>query len=188
MPALEAELASVLDVGTKAAARISAGKRAELPAIRNTVEKHKREDRLLLATALIPVVFAKLMPEVARGLASDPRALQTAFGAVRAAPGQYAGRAWVMIFETQQELGSMRETERRAQGLTVEPVRWVLDPRADHCVASPGHYGCPDLAHEYGSWNDLPTVPAGMVTCRGNYRCHLEVKRDGKWQRGVFAD
>jgi len=186
MRELEAKLAVVLEVGSKAAARISAGKRAELPGVRQVVEQHDREDRLLLATALIPVIYARLLPEVMRGLASDPKALQGAFGAVRAAPGQYAGRAWVLIFETQQELGRTREAERRAEGKTAERVRWVIDPRADHCAASPGHHGCPDLAGEYDSWNALPTVPAGLTTCRGNCRCHIEVYRDGKWQRGVY--
>jgi len=189
MRELEAKLAVVLEVGSKAAARISAGKRAELPGVRQVVEQHDREDRLLLATALIPVIYARLLPDIARGLASDPKALQGAFGAVRAAPGQYAGRAWVLIFETQQELGRTREAERRAEGKTVEPVRWVIDPRADHCAASPGHHGCPELAGEYkGGWSSLKTVPAGQVTCRGNCRCHLEVYRDGKWQRGVYED
>jgi len=188
MSELEAKLAAVLKVGSKAATRISAGKRAELPGVQRVVEQHDRETALLLATALIPVIYTRLMPDIARGLASDPRALQTAFGAVRAAPGQYAGRAWVLIFETQQELGRTREAERRAQGLVAERVRWVLDPRADHCVDSPGHYGCPTLAGEYASWNDLPTVPAGLTTCRGNCKCHIEVYRDGKWQRGVYAD
>ena len=189
MAELEAKLAVILEVGSKSAARISAGKRADIPQIKSVVENHDRENRALLATALIPVIFAKLLPEVARGVASDPKLLQTAFGSVRAAPGQYAGRAWVLIFETQQELGSVREAERRSQGLTVEPVRWVLDPRAEHCVASPGHYGCPDLAGEYkGGWSTLKTVPAGLTTCRGNCRCHVEVYRDGKWQRGVYDD
>lgn len=144
---------------------------------------------MLVATALIPAIHARLLPEIARGVALDPKALQGAFGAVRAAPGQYAGRAWVMIFETQQELGRTREAERRAEGKTVEAVRWVLDPRAEHCAESPGHHACPKLAGIYpGGWSTLPTVPAGLTTCRGNCRCHVEVFRDGKWQRGVYDD
>jgi len=189
MPELESKLVQVLDVGTKAAARISARDRAKMPEIQRVIGEHGREDRTLVAQALMPFIHARLAPEVARGLTGDPKALMGAFGAVRAAPGQYAGRAWVMIFETQQELGHVREEERRREGKTIEPVRWVIDPRADHCKPSPGHYGCLELAGEYaGGWHSLPTLPAGMVTCRGNCRCHIEVYRDGKWRRGVFED
>lgn len=189
MPELEAQIIAILEVGTNAAARISAGERAKLPAIRNVIEEHNRDDRLLVAGAMIPLIYARVMPEIARGLARDPRALMGAFGAVRAAPGQYAGRAWVMIFDTQKELGTMRESERRAEGKTVEPVRWDLDPRAEHCSPSPGHHGCPELAGVYeGGWSTLETVPAGLTTCRGNCRCTLWVFRDGQWRRGVFDD
>ena len=91
-----------------------------------------------------------------------------------------------MIFETQKALGTEKEHELALEGLAPERIRWVLDPNADHCEDSAGHYGCPGLAGEYDSWNDLPTVPAGQVTCRGNCRCHLEVFRDGDWRRGVY--
>ena len=131
-----------------------------------------------MATALIPVIYARLLPEVLRGLARDSMALQTAFGAVRAAPGQYAGRAWVMIFDTQEALGKQRESDRKAEGKDIEPIRWVLDKSAEHCAPSPGHHGCPELAGVYeGGWSTLTTVPAGLTTCRGNCRCHLEVYR-----------
>ncbi len=188
MRELEVELAAVLEVGTKQAARQGAGDRIDLPAVRATIAEHERENRELLAAGLIPAIAGALIVQVIRGAALDSKTLQGAFGAVRAAPGRMAGRSWVLIFETQKAVGKQRETERKAKGLAIERVRWVIDPRAEHCVDSPGFHGCPGLAREYPSWDDLPTVPAGEVTCRGNCRCHIEVFRDGQWRRGVIED
>jgi len=116
----------------------------------------------------------------------NQKALSGVGDAIKPGLAQGAGESWVLIFKTQQTLGRAREGGRRAQGLPPETIRWVLDPRAAHCAASSGYHGCPDLAGEYDSWDALPTVPAAQVTCRGNCRCHLEVMRDGQWQRGVF--
>jgi hypothetical protein len=123
------------------------------------------------------------------GAAVNVASLNTVISTTRAMPATYSGGYWVAIFEVQKGLGRVREDERAAQGLPPEPVRWDLDPNAEHCEPSPGYYGCPELAGEYpAGWSSLKTVPAGMVTCRGNCRCHVKVFRDGQWQRGVYGD
>jgi len=186
---LEDNLLDLIEKGIVSASRLSAGDRADLPEVKELADRHIAENKKLVSDALIPSIHKKLLPTIALGAAVSATALSTAFNTVRAAPAQYAGGYWVMIFDTQKTLGKKRELERISAGEDVEPIRWVIDPRAVHCVASSGHYGCKDLAGIYeGGWSALPTIPAGLTTCRGNCRCHLEVKRDGKWQRGVYGD
>jgi hypothetical protein len=152
----------------------------------NLIPRVHEKMTLALATAVPGLVIGGLAVEQQRAVAL---AIKNASAATRAAPAQYAGGYWVAIFEVQRTLGEERESERQSQGLDIEPVRWVLDPRAEHCNPSAGFYGCPELAGEYpNGWKTLPTVPAGQVTCRGNCRCHLEVQRDGQWKRGIFDD
>lgn len=63
-------------------------------------------------------------------------------------------------------------------------VRWILDPAAEHCQDSAHGFGCIGLEGEYASWDALPTVPAGEVTCLGNCRCNIEAQNDdGSWER-----
>ena len=188
MRALEIKLKEVYDRGIDIAKNLSGGSRSDSPELQRLAEARKSEGNSMIAAALIPAISAKLIADVARGLATNPKALRTAFNTARAMPPQYAGGFWVMIFETQKTLGRGREQERRKKGEKPEPIRWVLDPRAQHCHHDAGYYGCPELAGEYESWDALPTVPAGQVTCRGNCRCHLEVYRDGQWRRGVYDD
>lgn len=185
---LEIKLKEVYDRGIDIAKNLSGGNRSDSPELQRLAESHKVEGNNMIAAALIPAMSAKLTADIARGLATNPAALRTAFNTARAMPPQYSGGFWVMIFETQKTLGKSREQERRKNGEKPEPIRWVLDARAKHCQHSPGFYGCPELAGEYDSWDALPTVPAGQVTCRGNCRCHLEVYRDGQWRRGVYDD
>lgn len=168
MRALNVKLEPILTEGVVKAARASAGDHIDDSEVQRLIERHKSDNSQVLATAMIPFIFSKLTPDIARGLARDPAALKASFDAVRSLPPQYAGNFWVMIFDTQKVLGQTREMERRREGLKPEPIKWVLDPRAEHCRSEGGYYGCPDLAKEYESWNALPTVPAGMVTCRGN--------------------
>lgn len=185
---LEIKLSKIYERGTEIAKNMAAGARAELPEIQRIAEQKAREGNEMVAMALIPAISGRIIADISRGMARDPKLLMTSFNATRALPAQYSGGMWVMIFEVQKTLGKKRELERIAEGKTIEKVRWVLDPRAEHCAHSPGFYGCPELAGEYPNWDSLPTVPAGQVTCRGNCRCHLEVFRDGEWRRGVYED
>ena len=201
VPQLEERLVEVMTKGIETAVKTVAGERADLPQIRAKVERMVADNVALVRENLVPHIHEKLSLALAvavpglviGGLAVEPQravalAIRNAAAATRAAPAQYAGGDWVAIFETEKTRGGVREEERAAQGLKPEPVKWNLDPRAEHCKPSAGFYGCPELAKIYASWSQLPTVPAGQVTCRGNCRCHLTVFRDGEWRRGVFED
>ena len=184
----ERKMEQVYERGIEIAKNAAAGSRKDRPAIQRLTEQKKEEGNRMIEDNLIPLMSANLTLAIAAGIAVDSRQLRDAFASTRSMAPAYAGGAWVMIFDTQKELGLERETERRLEGLKPERIRWVLDPRAEHCQDSPGYHGCPNMAGEYPNWNALPTVPAGQVTCRGNCRCHLEVFRDGEWRRGVYDD
>ena len=187
MPALETDLIQVTNRGIIGTARTVAAERYDRPEILGITDKQVRDNTALVRANLVPNIRERISKALTGGRFRDRAALNQVFNRIRPMPAQYAGGAWVAIFETARGLGTMREGERAAEGLPLEPVKWVLDPRAEHCLDSPGFYGCAGLAGEYsGGWSTLPTVPAGQVTCRGNCRCHLESYRDGKWQRGVY--
>ena len=200
IPKLEERLIEVMTKGVESAVKTVAGDRSELPQVRAKAERMAAENAALVRENLVPHIHEKLSVALALavpgliigGLAVEQQrgvalAIKNATASSRAAPAQYAGGYWVAIFETQRTVGEVREEERTSQGLDIEPVKWNLDPRAEHCKPSPGFFGCPELAGEYpGGWRTLKTVPAGQVTCRGNCRCHLSVKRDGEWRRGIF--
>lgn len=191
IPDLEKSMLDVTNQGIIGATRISAKSRAGLPIVQAVSRSQIEANSLLVMNSLIPKIHEGLMLPIARGLNENPTALKESLEALRFAPAQYAGGYWVAIFEVQKALGGQREAERASLGLAVEPIRWVLDPNAEHCKPTPekgGFYGCPELAREYPHWSAIPTVPGGHVTCRGNCRCHLEVYRDGEWRRGVYAD
>ncbi|MFA5429833.1 MAG: 2'-5' RNA ligase family protein [Candidatus Omnitrophota bacterium] len=189
MPNLERRLSDIQAAGINAAVRISAKSRAELPAIQKIRSRQVADNLALIHDNLIPAIHGKLTLALAIGAVASGPALNEYFTSTRSSVAQYSGGYWVAIFEVQKGLGGIREDERRAQGLDVEPVRWVLDPMAEHCSHNGDFFGCPELAGDYpGGWSTLKTVPAGMVTCRGNCRCHLEVFREGKWKRGVYDD
>jgi len=201
IPKLEERLVEIQTKGIQNAVKAAAGSRADLPAVQGTADQQIRENILLIKNNLVPKVHEKLtlalataVPVVTVGLVAEQQravalAIKNASAAGRTMPAQYAGGYWVAIFETEKTLGGVREDERAAEGLAPEPVRWDLDPRAEHCKPSPGFYGCPELAGEYpGGWRTLKTVPAGQVTCRGNCRCHISVFRNGEWRRGVYDD
>lgn len=202
IPTLEQRLVDVMNAGTQSALKTAAGSRSELPAMVELAERKMKENLEMVRENLVPRVHEKLSLALAAavpalvigGLAVTQQravalAIKNATAASRAAPAQYAGGYWVMIFETEKTLGGERENERRKEGLPPEPVRWDLDPRAVHCKPSPGFYGCPELAGVYkGGWSELKTVPAGQVTCRGNCRCNITVYRDGQWKRGIYDD
>ena len=191
IPDLEKSMLDITNKGIIGATRISAKSRSDLPVVQAVSQKQIADNTLLVTNSLIPKIHEGLMLPIARGINANPTALKENLDALRFAPAQYAGGYWVAIFETQKALGGQREAERASLGLAVEPIRWVLDPNAEHCKPTPekgGFYGCPELAREYQHWSEIPTVPGGHVTCRGNCRCHLEVLRDGQWRRGVYAD
>jgi len=184
---LEKQMVEASADAVKHAGRLSAKSRATLPVVEQTITRGVLNTENIVKQGLIPVVMKKVLPDVLRA-AGDKKILSDAFLSVRNAPAQTAGSSWVTIFEVQRTLGRERARERISEGKEPEPVRWVLDPAAEHCHPSAGRYGCLELAGEYPSWDSLPTVPAGNVTCLGNCRCRLEVLRDGKWQRGVYPD
>jgi hypothetical protein len=188
MPILEGQLIEVTNKGIIGAATAAAGTRANLPNIQRITSKQMRDNMLLVRENLVPNIHEKWTIAIAQGKSFDRKLMNELLRTTRVMPAQYSGGSWVAIFEVERGLGRQREVERAAQGLPAEKVRWVLDPRAEHCIASPGFFGCVDLAGEYANWDALPTVPAGQVTCRGNCRCHLESLRDGQWKRGVYDD
>lgn len=187
---LEASLAEVSVRGAVRAGRVAAGKRFDTPVVQKAVQAEADIARRLVAESLVPNIEAHLLPAVVAGFVLSDEALKTSFEPGRAMAAQYAGGAWVAIFKVQQEAGKELERERISAGLPVEPVRWVLDPAAEHCAhGADGFFGCPEMAGEYaGGWSTLPTVPAGRVSCRGNCRCRLEVFRNGEWRRGLFDE
>lgn len=177
LPALEVELA---DAGRRA---IMSATRLGVPeAVQPTVRSLIARNTNLIQTALMPTIREQLFVAVAEGQTADFRLLKAAFDSLRSRVSAYSGAAWVAIFESQRQAGLQQEQETGVQ----QRVRWSLHELADHCVASPGFFGCPDLARVYDSWNELETVPAGQVSCRGNCRCFLEVEVDGNWQRGLI--
>jgi hypothetical protein len=168
MPALETDMIDVTNKGIIGTARTVAGERFDQPAILGISQKQVRDNTALVRANLVPNIRDKIAGALIDGRFRTRAALNGVFNRIRPMPAQYAGGAWVAIFETERGLGTMREQDRAAAGLVPEPIRWVLDPRAEHCADSPGFHGCPSLAGEYQTWNDLPAVPAGQVTCRGN--------------------
>ncbi len=186
LPDLEKALIDRTQKGVDKGIAVAVGRQEIPPAVRSRALAQMEADRVLVKDSLVPILRASLVGAVAVGATANVAALNTAFNAVRNRPAQYAGGLWVMIFETEKELGRENEKKRRSEGKPPQPVRWVLDPAAEHCFDSPGHHGCPSLAGEYpDGWDSLVTVPASLVTCRGNCRCTLEVFDGGRWRRGL---
>jgi hypothetical protein len=151
--------------------------------IEGLISTKKTESALAVRQTLIPGITTKLVEGIRKGIID----FKPLFATARYQPASYAGIHWVALFEVQKGMGLAREIERLRARLPIEPVRWVLDPNAQHCQDSALRYGCPGLAKEYPSWGDLPTVPAGNTTCYGNCRCIIEVKVGKRWMRGVPA-
>ena len=113
----------------------------------------------------------------------DNIAIQGAMDSQRSKPAMGAGGFWVAIFKGGAISVAEEDAQRVAEGKNKTRGRWALDPNAEHCVARPGYYGCPDLAGEYDSWDAMPTVPAGQVACLGNCRCFIELETEHGWDR-----
>lgn len=173
IPELETKILEVMRTGVLNAAIASVGiEHANDPVVLSAQNKQVMENEQLVKGALIPNIHLALRQKIIEGNFETPeiksRDLLEAFEPMRVRTAQYAGGFWVMIFNVQQAAGIELERQRKEQGLPVEPVRWVLDPAAEHCNPSPGYFGCMELAGEYpGGWSTLRTVPAGEVTCRG---------------------
>lgn len=185
LPRLGAKLEAITTKGMITATNIASNNRPT-PRVMSNLTRRIAESTLLVRETMLPHIGRNITEKLRAGAAADPKILRKAIVGLRSRPAQYAGGFWLMIFETKKEIGIDKERVKRRAGEKVEPVRWVLDPAAEHCMPSAGYYGCPELAGEYlKGWSSLPTVPAGQVTCRGNCRCRIEVFKDGTWQGGI---
>ena len=162
-PPLRDALIDAVQQGNSRAVGLVAGRQPP-PGVARLLISRNIESRTLVAESLVPHIERSITAKLVAGAAQDAKLLREAFIASRSAPAAYAGGYWTMIFETPRELGKGRAAMTGVQ----ERILWKLDPTAEHCVESPGFYGCPDLAGEYDGWQSLKSVPAGLVSCRGN--------------------
>jgi len=184
MSSLENELQDTLRAGVEAATNVSVGRKlARTPAAQSIQRSLNASNFQLIQTSLIPDILNGLTTAFLTATVEiDAAFLASSFIVFQGRVAQFAGGAWVAIFEVQRRVG--QELERESGD--IRPVRWNLNPLAEHCSDSGTHHGCPGLARTYdGGWNELITVPAGQVTCRGNCRCFLTVLKDGEWVRGL---
>jgi hypothetical protein len=165
------------------------GAEPDAEALRLIADRVEQNERYI-DDSLIPGVRQKLIDHITESsqvqrFALDEIALTGALTALRVRTSGYSGAYWSAIFEGAALVGKRDDAERRDRGEKPRPVKWVLDPNSEHCQPSPGFYGCEELAGEYESWDAMPTVPAGQVTCRGNCRCHIEVWNPDRqdWER-----
>jgi len=137
-----------------------------------------------MRTGLIPSIQERLSAKLSVAGTIDATHLDEIFNSARASVAASAGYAWAGIFLGLSAAG--QDLEERTG--VAQRVRWVLNPTAEHCAESEGHFGCPSQARVYDSWSELETVPAGQVTCRGNCRCRLEVEESpgsNVWVQGL---
>ncbi|MBU1621865.1 MAG: hypothetical protein KJ604_20610 [Gammaproteobacteria bacterium] len=157
------------------------------PEALNVLAKKIEENEKFIDESLIPRVRQRLVDYIAdqtKTYQLDDLAFGNMLLALRGEPAGYAGGFWNAIFLGSGLRRKREDNARQQAGGRPKRVRWILDPGAKHCQPSSGFYGCAELAGEYDSWDALPTVPAGQVTCRGNCRCGIEVETDdGGWER-----
>ena len=164
------------------------GHHANAPGVQRLIaELQTRNDRYL-SQSLIPYLRQSVLSHTEANLPAEQlrKALTTSLEGLRARVSSYTGGATVAVFEVQKRAGTDENAARRARGEKPFPIRWVLDPEAAHCQDDPrrGTFGCPTLARVYpGGWDELPTVPAGNVSCMANCRCHLEGDFGNGWER-----
>lgn len=159
---------------------------ADADAFRIVADKVEENEKFI-DESLVPDIRAKIVAhlnEVTKTFQLDELALGGILTAMRTRAGGYSGAFWSATF-LGAGLGRKKDDKkRRDEGEVPRRVRWVLDPAADHCLDSAGFFGCESLEGEYESWDALPTIPAGQVTCRGNCRCGIEVEEaPGQWVR-----
>lgn len=175
------------------------GETMDAQAVQLAQERIERND-MFIDDSLIPQVRAKLTQQLLKdeeaqkepaSLFSSPRKYQldiegivASLAALRNTSAGFSGGFWNAVF-LGAGLARLKDDKRRTENNeTPRPVRWVLDPNAEHCKDSAGFHGCAGLEGQYESWDSLPTVPAGEVTCRGNCRCGIEVETGpGQWER-----
>uniref|UniRef100_A0A6M3JA74 Putative ligase n=1 Tax=viral metagenome TaxID=1070528 RepID=A0A6M3JA74_9ZZZZ len=152
------------------------------------VDKQVQENNKFVDGSLIPRMREKIAShlndlEAQHQYELDSGGFLGLLQSMRSEPPAYAGAFWAAIF-LGAGLSMIREDrQREEEGQEPRRVRWVLDPAAEHCNDSAHGHGCLGLAGVYSSWEDMPTVPAGEVTCLGNCRCHIEVETESGWQR-----
>lgn len=149
------------------------------------VRRKAEENDKFVDESLIPDARLKLSAVIAGELLADDTAARDAFDALRSRQAQYAGAYWNTIITASGVKRREREEAAKNAGEKPRRIRWVLDPHAQHCHAGPSTHGCLQLGgRTWASWDDLPTLPAGNVTCRGGCRCSLEEEQpDGSWKR-----
>ena len=167
-------------------------KRANDPEVQRTISLLLKEAEINIDESVIPGIREKFGKEAGQTQkltgAAKKNAFEDLFSGRRNSVARQAGGAQVAIFETQKSAGRVENQERRRLGIAPIATRWVLDKSAEHCETDShrGTFGCPNLAKEYaGGWEDMPTVPAGAVSCLGNCRCYIEADLDGTgaWKR-----
>lgn len=185
LPALENAMLEATHKGIQTAEKIGLNGTLPSPRVLTNRQEHITKNDKLVSENLVPFIGQRIKEQLATGIVSEPKLLTAGLAVQRLSAASYAGGFWAMIFETKKAKGQDEAKDLIKQGLPPRRVRWVLDPSAEHCKASSGYYGCPELAGVYDSWDALPTVPAGMVTCRGSCRCLLEIEVNGQWRRDV---
>lgn len=182
---LEQELIQIQDAGVNAAVALAVSSTLlNTSSVQSAITSMLAAATTGIQTGLIASIRERLSSKLDAGSDFDRGGLKTIFDTARASIASSAGVSWAALFTAMVAAGQEQE---RQEGQP-QRVRWNLNDDAEHCVASPGHFGCPDMAGIYNSWADLPTVPAGLVTCRGNCRCVLEVETapgSNVWRRGL---
>lgn len=161
------------------------------PGVRATLARMQERNAGFIRESLIPDLQTRLLRAAgearsAQTLELRGQLLMDGFDAFRARVASYSGGAVVTTFEVQAAAGRQENLERASRGEPTVPVKWNLDPRAQHCEDSPdaGRQGCPSFAGVYqGGWDALPTVPAGeRVTCLGSCRCWISADFGSGWE------
>lgn len=181
---LEKGLVSSLSEGINAAALVAIGSVGTSSRTQLAINTLANQAADTVRTSTVRNIRERLTKHLSASQQFDRSSLKGIFDTNRASVSQLSGFGWTIIF------GALRAAGREQEQSTgqTQRVRWVLNDLADHCSASPGRFGCPELARVYGSWAELQTVPAADVTCRGNCRCRLEVETEpgsNTWVRGL---
>ena len=167
------------------------GKHVSSPRVQQVVAGLITKNDQFIDGSLIPSLRQRFVTDTVELVKVPGKALRLeGFKAVlatrRSQVAGYAGGAVVAIFESQKAAGSEENAERVRAGEKPIPVRWVLDPAAEHCAddSQRATFGCPGLDRVYtGGWDELVAVPAGNVSCLGNCRCQIEADFGEGWER-----